>query len=244
MNPTNIAWCTDTWNPVTGCTPVSIGCKNCYAKRLAETRLRGRCGYPQDDPFRVTVHPERLDEPVKVKKHRRIFVCSMSDLFHKDISDDFIMRIFNVIEKTPQHDYMVLTKRPERMRDYFVYLIDLEFYKNINNLWLGITIENQATWDARKEPLKELSEYFPVFVSAEPLLGPIDMGDISWLDWLIVGGETGPGARFMESDWARYLLRQARRHKVPFFFKQWGGKNKGNILMNEVHRQYPKNMRV
>ncbi len=240
MNPTGIEWCTDTWNPVTGCTPISIGCKNCYAARMAK-QLRGRCGYPKDDPFRVTVHPERLDEPMKVKKHRRIFVCSMGDLFHDDVPGAFIDEFLEIIRATPNHDYILLTKRPFRMNTILTFC----YYLNIKNLWLGITAENQETWDARKEPLKELSKCFPVFVSAEPLLGAIDMGDISWLDWLIVGGETGPGARMMDPDWAISLLHQAYRYKVPFFFKQWGGKTKGKqIINNETHHQYPKNMRL
>ncbi len=256
MNPTGISWCTDTWNPVTGCTPVSIGCENCYAARMAN-RLRGRCGYPQDDPFKVTCHPERLNDPVRAKKHRRIFICSMGDLFHKDVSEKFVTRIFDIIYCAPHHDYMMLTKRPYTMKLSSQHLLNFYHASFFKNLWFGITIENQETWEIRKEPLKELSRHFPVFVSAEPLLGPIDMGDISWLDWLIVGGETGPGARVMKPDWVTSISRQASFYDISYFFKQWGDNSKSDYyqdvplrhyaLMSPDYRnrrQYPKNMRV
>lgn len=196
MAKSKIEWTEYSWNPVTGCTPVSEGCQNCYAKRMAK-RLRGRCGYPADDPFRVTLHPERLEEPLKWKKPRRVFVCSMGDLFHEDVHPYDIMQIFNVMAKAKQHTFLVLTKRPERM---------LEFYKRLrpgnvipgpyfsitgigegwagsppvlpDNIWLGVTAENQQRADERIPILLQIPATVR-FVSCEPLLSAIDL--TKWL---------------------------------------------------------------
>jgi len=260
-----IEWTDATWSPVTGCAPISEGCQNCYAKRMAN-RLRGRCGYPADDPFRVTLHPERLNEPLKWKTPRRVFVCSMGDLFHEDVHPYDIMQIFNVMAKAKHHTFLVLTKRPERM---------LEVYKRLrpgttipgpyfsitgkgegwagsppslpNNIWLGVTAENQQRADERIPILLEIPAAVR-FVSVEPMLGPVDLSE--WkpfdgvcycqedprgckprlvkdcpetaIDWVICGGETGPGARPIHPDWVRSLRDQCQAAGVPFFFKQWG----------------------
>ena len=257
--PTKIEWCDEVWNPVTGCTPISEGCKKCYALRMAK-RLAGRCGYPADDPFRVTLHPDRLNEPLKWKKPRRVFVCSMGDLFHENIHPYDIMQIFNVMAKAKHHTFLVLTKRPERM---------LEFYKRLrpgttipgpyfsitgkgegwaglppslpNNIWIGVTAENQARADERIPILLQIPAAVR-FVSVEPMLGPVDLvrsidvaieinGEIEvpavggigqWLDWVICGGQTGPGARPMHPDWVRSLRDQCKAAGTALFFKQWG----------------------
>jgi protein gp37 len=239
MNTTTIEWAEKTWNPVTGCTPVSEGCEHCYAKRMAQ-RLRGRCGYPEDDPFKVTFHPDRLERPLKLKKPSRIFVCSMGDLFHDDVGYS-IVDIFDVMSATPQHTYILLTKRPERMRSLFRLNGPLLGSEPLPNVWLGVTAENQARADERIPILLQIPAAVR-FVSVEPMLGPVDMSEWFGLyqlsndkwalkvgsrwkdspDWIIVGGETGPGARPMHPDWVRSLRDQCRAARVPFLFKQWG----------------------
>jgi len=230
-------------------------------------RLAGRCGYPADDPFRVTLHPERLDEPLKWKKPRRVFVCSMGDLFHEDVPFGFVDRVFAIMALTKQHTFLVLTKRPIRMRQYIdgltlqriceaaplgltdIQVADLRAYVRDNfplpNVWLGVTAENQQRADERIPILLQIPAAVR-FVSVEPMLGPINLTRIvydrqtiidslnglhGWplphtdgpkLDWVICGGETGPGARPMHPDWVRSLRDQCQAAGVPFFFKQWG----------------------
>jgi protein gp37 len=252
MSKTKIEWTDAVWNPVTGCTKVSEGCKNCYAERMSK-RLAGRCGYPKDNPFKVTLHPEKLDEPLKWKKPRKIFVNSMSDLFHDDVPFEFIRAVWARMATIRQHTYMVLTKRPKRMLEFFEWMDKQDWRVETlrDHIWLGVSAENQATADERIPFLLEA----PVgvrFVSAEPLLGPInitnidaekaghdemyfinaltgkhtDMGRpckyLNKLDWVIVGGESGPGARPMHPDWVRSMRDQCQAANVPFFFKQWG----------------------
>ena len=168
--PTKIEWADESWNPITGCTPISDGCKNCYAKRMAQ-RLKGRAGYPLDDPFRVTFHPDRLDQPLKWKKPRRIFVVSMGDLFHEDVEDWQLDRIFDRVfdDSLSRHTFMILTKRPERMRDY---IQSVGFVRD--NVWLGVTAENQAMADERIPILLQIPAA-KRFLSLEPLLGPVDI---------------------------------------------------------------------
>lgn len=200
--PTKIEWTDETWSPITGCTPISEGCQNCYAKRMA-TRLKGRYGYDKDNPFKVTLHPDRLDQPLKWKKPRMIFVCSMGDLFHEDVPDEWILRVFNTIRKCspgvgdyPVHTFLILTKRPERMRNVIMrmrfnrdknpmmYLDkegDLTGYpmgQRIKNVWLGVTAENQQRADARI-PILLQTPAAVRFVSVEPMLGPVDLN--RWL---------------------------------------------------------------
>ncbi len=181
--PTKIEWATETWNPVTGCTPVSEACQNCYAKRMAN-RLRGRFGYPEDEPFRVTLHPEKLGEPLRWKKPRRVFVCSMGDLFHEDVPDKIIYKIFEIMANAQWihgHTFMVLTKRPQRMK----YIIDaisrdisnqkgMKFSFPLKNIWLGVTAENQKRADERIPILLQIPAAVR-FISIEPMLGPVDL---------------------------------------------------------------------
>jgi protein gp37 len=194
MAKSKIEWTEYSWNPVSGCTPISEGCQNCYAKRMSK-RLAGRCGYPADDPFRVTLHPERLDEPLKWKKPRRVFVCSMGDLFHEDVPEIEIMRVFAVMADAQQHTYLVLTKRPERMKEVLTspsIANDVWLMTNIGiseekpiwplpNVWLGVTAENQARADERIPILLQIPAAVR-FVSIEPMLGPVDLTRIGG-DW-------------------------------------------------------------
>ncbi len=235
-----------TWNPVTGCTKISAGCLNCYAERMAK-RLAGRFGYPeQPDHFKVTLHEDRLHEPDTWKKPRTVFVCSMSDLFHEDVPDEFIDEVLSICADNPQHTFQILSKRPERFTDF-------QFPKNV---WLGITAENQETADKRI-PLLLQTDTQIKFVSCEPLLGEISLNkfqpfiqhaDIEdWkkargilsgrIDLLIVGGETGYGSRTMKAEWAWKLYNDCKRAGVPFFFKKVGDANDGSDY--PVVREYP-----
>ncbi len=225
-----IEWTDKTWNPVTGCTPISGGCAHCYAKRMAQ-RLKGRCGYPAEDPFAVTLHEDRLDQPARWVKPRQVFVCSMGDLFHADVPDEFIDRVFSVIcECRGRHTFQILTKRPVRMLNWFdrARRVNPGWFSphtgalDLWETWLGVSVEDQA---AAKERIPLLLETPAAvrFVSCEPLLGWLDL--VQWLpelDWVIVGGENGPGARPMELEWARAIRDQCRDFGVPFFFKQAG----------------------
>lgn len=173
MVRTKIEWADAVWNPVIGCTPVSEGCDNCYARRMAY-RLRGRCGYPQNEPFRVTLHPERLNEPLKWKNPRKVFVCSMGDLFHEDVSFANIAILFGkVMREATQHTFLILTKRPERMRQFFSQY-PLEWPEKYPHVWIGITAENQEMADKRIPVLLQIPAAVR-FVSVEPMLGPIDL---------------------------------------------------------------------
>lgn len=236
----------ETWNPVTGCTPISPGCKNCYARRMAR-RLAGRYGYPPaPNHFDVTLRPDRLDEPHKWRKPRRVFVCSMSDLFHKGVPFEFVDKIFWVMAKSV-HVYQILTKRPARMLEFFAR------YRwgilKLDNVHLGVTAENQATADERIPVLLQIPAAVH-FMSGEPLLGEIDIDPYlprydyrptyeyyrlaypgmtnepvklrDGLNLVIAGGETGPGARPMHPEWVRSLRDQCQATGTPFFFKSWG----------------------
>lgn len=243
--PTKIEWVTnpngtmgETWNPVTGCTPKSEGCQNCYARRMSK-RLAGRCGYPKDDPFQVTLHPERLEEPLRWKKPRQVFVCSMSDIFHPDVPDEYIARVWETMNNASQHTFIVLTKRPQRMKEFLSrlgwYIHDRENEPaearwggkyTLKNVWIGVTAENQARADERIPVLLQIPAA-KRFVSVEPMLGPVDLSYfINSLDWVICGGETGPGARPMHPDWVRSLRDQCQKAGTPFFLKSMhvGGK--------------------
>lgn len=229
---TKIEWTDTVWNVVTGCTKIASGCKHCYAARMAN-RLRGRCGYPADDPFRVTLHPDRLEQPLRWRKPRMVFVCSMGDLFHDDVPDYFIAAVFGVMAATPQHTYQVLTKRPDRMRDL------LSRINTDDNVCLGTSASTQRDLDANV-PLLLSTPAAVRFVSLEPLLRPIDLVDMidsssatdgtalmgdgrnRGLDWVIVGGESGPRARPMHPQWVRAIRSQCVEAGVTFFFKQWG----------------------
>ncbi len=218
MTKSKIEWTDATWNPVTGCTPVSTGCANCYAKRMAK-RLAGRHGYPKTNPFTVTVHLDRLEEPLRWRKPRMVFVCSMGDLFHDDVPGDVIDKVFAVMELAPQHTFQVLTKRPHHMATY---LNARGFGLNpLPNVWLGTSVEDQSLAHYRIPYLLNCPAVVR-FLSCEPLLGPLPNLNLDGIHWVIVGGESGPGARPMNSDWARDIRNQCQAAGVPFFFKQWG----------------------
>jgi len=220
-----IEWTEKTWNPVSGCSKVSVGCANCYAERMAK-RLKAM-GQPRyKNGFRVTLHPEALDEPYRWKKPRIVFVNSMSDLFHEKIPVDFIQNVFTVMNENPRHTFQVLTKRPENALRYCYHWLEAGEnppHKLPDNVWFGVTAENQKCWDERKEAFFAIPAAVH-FVSNEPLLGELQyMNDeLRQLDWIIVGGESGPGARPMHPDWARDIRDQCQAAGVPLFFKQWG----------------------
>ena len=224
MGKTKIEWATDVWNPITGCDPISPGCARCYAKRFAE-RFRGVPGHHFEHGFDLQLRPEVLDQPSHWKKPRRIFVCSMADLFHKDVPDEFIAQVFYRMALTPQHSFQVLTKRPERMSDWMAMFAETTFVTSteitwpLPNVWLGVSIEN-SRFAYRADILRQTLAAVR-FVSAEPLLGPLDLA-LDGISWLIVGGESGPGARPMHPDWVRSLRDQAATAGVAFLFKQWG----------------------
>lgn len=291
MNKTDIEWCDETWNPVSGCSKVSQGCKNCYAERV----------FPRPYPGRkftdVRCHPERLDQPLRMRKPRRIFVNSMSDLFHEDVPDEFIDRVFAVMADAMQHTFLVLTKRPERMREYLspdnprytarrvfdlmrggVGKFDPDMHWPLRNVWLGVSVEDQATADERI-PLLLQTPAAVRFVSYEPALGPVDFERVLWpdkgghrvdvlrggywnregviafgpsaelgqpkggftnhgdmkdhlLNWVIIGGESGPGARPFDVQWARSVIAQCKAAAVPCFVKQLG---RGGIHRSASH---------
>jgi len=296
---TKIEWATTTWSPITGCTPVSEGCEHCYARRMAQ-RLKGRYGYPEDDPFRVTFHPDRLDQPLKWKKPRMVFVVSMGDLFHDDVPWEYIAAIHGVIAFNQQHNFLILTKRHERMAEFYFRFHNGNYVSNLNwwmneacyrlpsdvtygirlrlkpeslplpNLWLGVTAENQQRADERIPILLQMPAAVR-FVSIEPMLGPVDLTFINPFDdfhtdaldtpdpsyklhWVILGGETGPGARPMHPDWARSVQNQCQAAGVPFFFKKHGDYNRkaqglqfitdpdnaGRLLDGRLWEEYPK----
>ncbi|MCK4292031.1 MAG: phage Gp37/Gp68 family protein [Planctomycetes bacterium] len=214
---TKIEWTESTWNPVTGCTKISLGCRNCYAERLAK-RLKAMGQPNYRNGFKVTVHPHVLDVPLRWRQPRTIFVNSMSDLFHKDVPFEFIRKVFDVICRASHHRFQVLTKRSRRL---------LELSGRLpwpQNVWMGVTVET-ADCISRMDHLRR-TEAAIKFVSFEPLLGPIPQIDLDAVDWVIVGGESGPGARPMHPGWATDIRDQCLAKNVPFFFKQWGGTNR------------------
>ena len=209
-----IEWTQATWNPVTGCSKVSPGCAHCYAETFAE-RWRGIKGHPYEQGFELRIWPERLEQPLRWRRPRIIFVNSMSDLFHEEIPLDYIEQVFDVMGKAKQHIFQVLTKRHERLAELAPSLPWPE------NVWMGVSIENKR-WVERADYLREVPAVVR-FVSAEPLLGELVGLDLTGIDWLIAGGESGPGHRPVKEEWIIQLQRQCRAAKVAFFFKQWGG---------------------
>ena len=218
MKETKISWTDSTWNPVTGCTRVSEGCRNCYAEAIAR---KFSAAFPEG--FSVAIRPNAMYLPKKWTA-RRIFVNSMSDLFHADIPEDYLRHVWQVMLDTPQHTYQVLTKRPEVAEERISRLgLDLA-----PNIWLGVTAENQRCADLRLPILSRIPA--PIrFVSAEPLLGPLALGDnLSWLNWVIVGGESGANRRPMNLDWARSLRDECLEARVSLFYKQGNGFRPGS----------------
>jgi protein gp37 len=228
-----IEWTESTWNPVTGCTKISAGCKNCYAERMA-LRLKAAGSPNYANGFQVTLHEHVLEIPLRWKKSRTVFVNSMSDLFHKDVPFDFISKIFDVMYRASHHRFQILTKRSGRLKQLSSKLTWPE------NVWMGVTVEN-SDCTFRIEHLKQINAAIK-FISFEPLLGKIPNIDLKGIDWVIVGGESGPKARLMKSKWAIDIRDQCLDADVPFFFKQWGGVNKkktGRILDGRTWSDVP-----
>ena len=229
----SIEWTESTWNPVTGCTKISPGCAHCYAERMAKRlQAMGQANY--SNGFCVTLHEHAIDLPLQWKSPQTIFVNSMSDLFHEDVPFAFIRSVFAVMERASWHRFQILTKRSERLADCMVML---PWPKNV---WIGVTVENDA-YAHRIDHLRSVDSAVR-FLSLEPLIGPIKDMDLTGIDWVIVGGESGPGARPMKVEWVRDILRQCRAEDVPFFFKQWGGTNKkktGRLLDGRTYDEMP-----
>lgn len=232
-----IEWTDATWNPVTGCTKITAGCDNCYAERFAE-RWRGIPGHPFENGFDLILRPERLDQPLRWKRSRMIFVNSMSDLFHKSVPFSFVDAVFDTMEASDWHVFQVLTKRSSRMRDYL-----RKRYQDCappEHIWLGVSVED-AKGATRIEHLRSAPAAVR-FLSVEPLIGPIGPVDLSGIHWVIAGGESGPGARILNIEWARQIRDECARHEVSFFFKQWGGirpKSGGRELDGREWNQFP-----
>ena len=228
-----IEWTQATWNPVTGCTKVSLGCEHCYAERLAKRlQAMGNANYAQG--FRVALHEHMLGLPLRWRQPRVVFVNSMSDLFHDDVPFSFIERVFAVMQRASHHVFQVLTKRAERLAQLAP---RLDWPPNV---WMGVTLEH-PDYLARVEHLRATPANVK-FLSIEPLLGPMPQLDLSGIDWVIVGGESGPNARPMQPDWARDVRDRCLRSGVPFFFKQWGGRNKkkaGRLLEGRTWDEMP-----
>lgn len=212
MQRSSIEWTESTWNPVTGCTQISPGCAHCYAMTFAE-RFRGVPGHPYENGFDLQLRPERLIQPLRWKKPRTIFVNSMSDLFHPEVPEEYIREVFEVMVRAEHHRFQVLTKRSERL----VEMADALPWPR--NVWMGVSVENQR-FVGRVDDLREIPAAVR-FLSCEPLLGPLEL-DLAGIGWVIVGGESGPGARPMSPEWAVALRDQCAAADVPFFFKQWG----------------------
>ena len=228
-----IEWTEATWNPVTGCTKVSPGCKFCYAERMA-LRLKAMRQPRYRNGFKVTLQEDLVELPLKWREPRMIFVNSMSDMFHREIPAEFILRCFETMRKAKQHTFQILTKRPERVVELAP---DLPWPSNV---WMGTSVEN-ADYTDRIHELQKVPAKVR-FLSVEPLLGPIPQLPVRGIGWVIVGGESGPGAREMEADWARQIRDRCVRYNVPFFFKQWGGVQKsrtGRILDGRTWDEFP-----
>lgn len=210
-----IEWTEATWNPTVGCTKISPGCKHCYAEAMAKRlQAMGTPGY--DNGFKLTVLPERLDEPLKRKKPTVYFVNSMSDLFHKNVPDLYIEQVFDVIARTPHHTFQVLTKRAERLASFF------KHRPVPSNAWIGVSVEDQEYGVPRIDHLRKVNARIR-FLSVEPLLKDVGPLDLTGIHWVIVGGESGPKARPMKAEWVEDIQNQCKLQKVQFFFKQWGG---------------------
>jgi protein gp37 len=239
----DIEWTDATWNPVTGCTEVSPGCDNCYAKTFAE-RWRGVKGHPYEQGFDLRLWPERLQYPLAWRKPRRIFTNSMSDLFHRDVPADFILNVFETMVRADWHTYQVLTKRPSRLVSLLPKIMHI--FEQIghsswpSHIWMGVSVESlQYKW--RVDQLRKVPS--PVrFISAEPLLGSLEALDIEGINWLIVGGESGPKHRACNPEWVRELRDKCLSNGVAFFFKQWGGRTPkagGRELDGRTWDEYP-----
>lgn len=229
-----IEWTESTWNPVTGCSKISPGCKHCYAERMAiRLRAMGQPNYANG--FEVTLHERMLELPLKWRRPQTVFVNSMSDLFHDDVPFEFIQRVFDVMRRASWHRFQVLTKRAERLAS-----LDQKISWPVN-VWMGVSVES-AGYKSRIDCLRQTGAHTK-FLSLEPLLGPLDNLDFAGIDWVIVGGESGFNARPMAEEWATSIRDQCKTADVAFFFKQWGGVNKkkaGRILEGRTWEEMPR----
>ena len=240
MNTTKIEWTDRVWNPSKGCSKISEGCKYCYAESFAK-RLQSMGMEDYKDGFKFKILPHRLNEPLKIKKPQKFFVNSMSDLFHDDMPDEYLDQIFDIINKTPQHTYQILTKRAENMFEYF------QNHNVPENVWLGVTVEN-SKYLYRVDILRKINATIK-FVSFEPLIGSVGKIDLTNIDWAIVGGESGNRARLIKQEWVNEIYLQCKKQNVPFFFKQWGTwgadgikrnkKANGKLFKNKEWHEYP-----
>ncbi|MDO9545527.1 MAG: phage Gp37/Gp68 family protein [Pelolinea sp.] len=238
MAASTIEWTDSTWNPVTGCTKISSGCKNCYAERMSK-RLQAMGQLNYSNGFELTLHENMVEKPLEWKKPKLIFVNSMSDLFHEDVPDFFIYMVFEVMQKANWHQFQVLTKRSERLE---------KLSKMISwpdNVWMGVSVEN-SDYQYRINHLRKTNAKIK-FLSLEPLIGPINDMNLKHIDWVIVGGESGPKSREIKREWVIDIKNQCELSNVPFFFKQWGGTNKkktGRLLVGQTWDAYPLDLSV
>ena len=234
MRKTGIEWTEATWNPVTGCTPISLGCANCYARRFADKAQR--LGIPKyKDGFKITIHPELFDWPLKIKTPKMIFVNSMSDLFHEQLPDDVILRIFEAMEKADWHIFQVLTKRSARMAEF-----SAKYYpKWPDHIWAGVTVE-AGQYNYRIDHLRSFRASVH-FISYEPLLSSVKPINLRDIEWVIVGGETGPNHRPMRVEWVDEIFEECRKAGVAFFFKQYAGPYQGwkRDYRGRIWEEYP-----
>jgi protein gp37 len=234
-NKSQIEWTNSTWNVITGCNKVSPGCRNCYAERVAN-RLQKMGVKKYSNGFKLKVHPDVMNYPFTLKQSRMIFVNSMSDLFHEDLSFGFIKELFDIMNRANWHKYQILTKRSERLREFGKY-----YGKFPENVWIGVSIENEF-YKYRIFDLKTINAKIH-FLSLEPLLGPLGKLELEDIEWVIVGGESGPNHRECQIEWVREIRDQCIDHNTPFFFKQWGGltpKSNGRKLDNKIWNEFPK----
>lgn len=233
MSKSKIEWTGSTWNPSTGCTKISAGCTNCYAENMAR-RLKAMGVEKYSNGFKLTIHESALNEPYSWKKPRLVFVNSMSDLFHEAMPFEFIKSVFNVMNNNPQHIFQVLTKRAEQLAKYS-YLLNWS-----DNIWMGVSIED-FTQINRLKFLKSCNASIK-FISLEPLLTDLPKLDLNEIDWVIVGGESGPKSRPIKKDWVLSIRDNCTELNVPFFFKQWGGRNKkkaGRLIDGKIYDEMP-----
>lgn len=235
MAQSKIEWTEMTWNPVTGCTKISSGCRNCYAEVMSR-RLKAMGQEKYKNGFKLTLHPDTLSEPYRWKKSKVVFVNSMSDLFHQNVPIKYIQKVFKVMNENPQHLFQVLTKRAEKL----LYYDKKGLLKWSHNIWMGVSVEDEST--LKRIDLLRQTKARTKFLSCEPLIGPLPNMNLEKIDWVIVGGESGPHARPMNPDWVIDILDQCKQADVQFFFKQWGGTNKkktGRILEGKTYDEMP-----
>jgi protein gp37 len=233
-----IEWTDATWNPVRGCTKITPGCAHCYAETFAE-RFRGVPRHPYEQGFDLRLVPTKLEEPLRWRRPRMIFVNSMSDLFHKSVPDDYVLAVSRVMATTPRHVFQVLTKRSERLRDLL--RTKLSFAAGQSHIWWGVSVENRKHGLPRIDDLRSAPAAVR-FLSIEPLLERLGPVNLSGISWVIVGGESGPGARPIDASWVRDIRDQCLESAVPFFFKQWGGvrkKHTGRVLDGRTWDELP-----